>query len=854
MEHKSEKKPLLTRISISAFFLFLNLFLSAQNTGIYGKILDEETGEPVPFASVSVFSKDFNTLLDGTISDDNGDFKMNNPDLKEIHVVVSFIGYTPDTLQNIVIARKGGPVNLGEINLASSVTELGGIEVQGFARTTSRQIDRQVYRPEDFETTRGGTAADILNRLPALSVDPDGTVSLRGTTDFTVYLNGKPTQMDPSVLLGQIPANSIQNIEVITVPTARYDAQGSGGILNITTKQKGAEGLSVVADGLLGGAPWANETHSLSSQDLNYNRWGGGLNLIFQKNDLTLFGGLNHTKRNLKSYRTGAARLLQADGSYYHMIAEGQRLEWQQNYSASIGFDYRLNHSGSLSAFYYFGHRNQGRTAHYIYRNFFGNENRDPVDGIDPRLRWIYNPNTDDRTGVFHTTNVDYTHNFDNSRLQVSLLYEHSGLSWTLDNPDYEVDNDGRQEGLITHFYQSDETPLNGYRLNIGYEKNLDNGNSLGFGFQPQYLEQTGSFHFDTLNVAAGTWETNQQFMNNIDLSRGIYAGYLEYSGNSGKFSFMAGLRLEYTDQTLELDNPDYLNIFQRPAQPVFEVKQLDWFPTLHLQYGLNETSTVIMAASRRINRPPTKNMAPFLYRRHHEVYVVGDPELKPEYLANAELSLRKDVGVQQFTLTGFYRGTDNAIFRVNTVYEQENVLIRSFTNAGNVQAFGAELNASLSAGSFAKFFAGASLYDFHVQGEIFGFRENNRSTNWSLKGNMNLFISTSLKFTADLDLRSATVTTQGRDEMFHVTNAALNYTPPGLPGWDFGIKIIDVLSSNSQGLFTRAYNASGTRIFYQDTVIDRSGPIIEITASYSFNMNGRRAQKAGSEFGTEQF
>ncbi len=835
--------------------LLLIISVSAQNASMSGRIVDAETSEYIPFASVSVFDIGFNSLLDGTISDENGYFSIENAGLGEIQLVISFIGFIPDTLSGIVFTKESPTVNLGEIKLTPAVIELEGVEVQGFASTTSRHIDRQIYRPGDFETTRGGTAVDVLNRLPALSVDPDGTVSLRGTTDFMVYLNGKPTQMDPSVLLGQIQANSIESIDVITVPTARYEAQGAGGIINITTRSSGMEGLSVVADGLLGGAPWANKTHKYSGQDLNYFRWGGAISLIYQKNDLTLFGGLNHVKRNLKSFRSGDARLLQSDGSYYHMVADGERLEWQQNYSANVGLDYRLDQTSTLSAFYYFGHRNEGRTAHYIYNNFFGDVNKNPVEGVDPQNRWVYNPNTDDRTGVFHTTNLDYTKNFDNnSQLQVSLLYEHSGLSWTLDNPDYDFDfaND-RQNELISHFYQSDDTPLD-VRFTIDYEKELDNGHSLGFGFQPQYLKQTGGFNFDTLNVASNTWGVNQQFINDIDLSRGIYAGYIDYSANYGRFNYMAGLRFEYTDQTLELDNPDYLNIFQRPPQPVYEVKQLDWFPTLHMRYGFNELNALILAASRRINRPPTKNMVPFLYRRHHEVYVVGDPELKPEYLTNAELSLQKRVGEQQFILTGFYRGTDNAIFRVNTVYEEENVLIRSYTNAGNVQALGAELNANLSAGSFAKFFVGGSLYDFNVQGDIFGFQENNRSTNWSLKGNMNLFLSRSLKFTADLDLRSATVTTQGRDEMFYVTNAAVNYTPAKLEGWDFGVKIIDVFSSNVQGLYTRAYNASGTQIFYQDTEFDRSGPIIEITASYSFNMNGRQGRKADSTFGKEQF
>lgn len=204
------------------------------------------------------------------------------------------------------------------------------MEIVGVQSTAVRHIDRQTYRTDDFEAVTGGTASDLLSKLPFLSINPEGDISLRGTTDFVVYINGKPTQMEPSVLLGQIPANNIVSVDVITVPTARYEAQGSGGIINITTRSTGVEGLSVVMDGLLGGAPWKNKTHNYSNDGLNYNRWGGSLNLMYNRNDLNLFGGLNYSQRNQLSFRTGDARLLQPDGSYYHMVAEGDNFSWNE--------------------------------------------------------------------------------------------------------------------------------------------------------------------------------------------------------------------------------------------------------------------------------------------------------------------------------------------------------------------------------------------------------------------------------------------------------------------------------------------------------------------------------------------
>jgi outer membrane receptor protein involved in Fe transport len=842
-------------------FLFLSLFLIsigvfAQKAELSGVVTEINSGEKVPFATISVFKSDFSELVKGAVSDDLGKFSVNALNVGNYRAVVSFIGFKPDTTAVITITSYKNQYALGEIGIAPSTVEIDDVEVRGTMSTTTRKIDRQTYRAADFETAKGGTAVDVLNKLPSVSVGPDGDVSVRGTTEFMVYLNGKPTQMEASVLLNQIAANSIENIEVITVPTARFDAQGKGGIVNITTKKSGSDGLSISASGMAGGASWGNVTDKYSGFEMNDNRLSTGINLVYRKKSTSLYGGFNLNNRNINGSRTGDARLLQTDGSYYHMVASGERPEWFKNLSANAGGDFSLSENTTLSTSYFFGNRKEGRSAFYVYNNFFGDIDKNPIPGKDPQNHWIYNPNTDERRGIFHTGNVDLTTKFDNnSQLAVSALFEHSALSRELDNQDFAFNQpQDKVEELLTQFHETDNAPLNGYRLTIDYDKDFDNGHKLGLGFQPSFVKQEGTFRYDTLNVSSGLWGSYDQLNNDIDLSRAIYAAFADYSAQWGKLNAVAGLRLEYIDQTLTVSNTEYFTIFDRPAEPVFDTRKLDFFPTIHLKYSLNDNNAFIFAGSRRINRPPTKNMAPFLYRRHYEVYEVGDPELKPEYLTNFELSLDKKIGKQGITLTGFYRGTNNAVFRVNTVYEAEQVLIRSYTNSGNVQALGAELNTNWVAGNFAKFFLGGSLYNFKVQGDVFGYKENNQSTNWSLKGNVNLLLTKTLKFTVDFDFKSATVTTQGGNEQFFMTNSALNYSPEKLSGWDFGVKLLDFLSTNIESLYTRAYDVAGNQIFYQEVEYDRFGPIFEISATYTLNMNGKSAKKADSTFGKEQF
>jgi hypothetical protein len=608
-----------SRAVVLLMILVLGVDLSfAQRSGvILGVVSEAESGGRVPFANVSLLENSVSIPV-GTVSDDEGVFRLENLDFGAYEVVISFIGYETDTLGSITLSKERPVVDLGTISLAVSRIIFDEVEVAALANTVATKIDRKIYRAADFETARGGTAVDVLNKLPSVSVSPDGEVSVRGTTDFMVYLNGKPTQMEPSMLLGQISGNAIDNIEVITVPTAKYDAQGKGGIINITTRTSGIEGLSLSANAMVGGAPWNNKTDTYSAYSMTDLRYVGGVNLLYGKEELSLYGGINYTYRNVNGQRSGDARILDTTtNAYKHMVASGERPEWYESYSANAGFEYRISGATKLSASYFYGNRTEGRSAFYVYHNFYGDQDKNPVPGVPVNEEWIYNPNTDNRYGIFHTVNLDLNHALsDQASIDMSLLYEHSNLSRELDNYNYEYIPASDATGEIQeHYMQADATPLNGYRFSLTYNRELDKGHILGVGIQPQYLRITGNFTYDTLDVNTGEMGSYTELENGIDLTRGIYAGYVDYSGTWDHFELMAGLRLEYTDQEMMIDNPDYFTIFDRPTQSTYLVQQLDWFPTLHASYKPGEATTYSLAASRRISRPPIKNMAPFLYR-----------------------------------------------------------------------------------------------------------------------------------------------------------------------------------------------------------------------------------------------
>ncbi|MFO7924859.1 MAG: TonB-dependent receptor [Bacteroidales bacterium] len=843
------RKPAI--IFILAFLLSPAIF--PQQGNIEGIVSDKVTEERIPFATISIYAAGANEPVTGDVSDREGNFNIGDLQYGSYRLVISFIGYKSKEISKVSVNQESPSVNLGMVTLNQVTTDLEEVEVTAMARTSSSRIDRTTYRASDFETARGGTASDVLNRLPSVSVDPDGIVSVRGTSDFIVYLNGRPTNMDPSMLLAQVSANSVETIEIITVPGARYDAQGAGGIININTRRTGIEGLSVSANLLGGAAPWGERTDRYSGYDMNNDMYGSSLDLLYNRDDISLYSNLYYNNRNTNGVRNGNARILQGNGDYYTLEGSGARPEFHESYSANAGLAIKLTERSSLEASYFWANRSERRSAFYLYRGEGLTEVPDYADDTD---YWTYNPNVGDRLGIIHNATIDYSLDLENNaEFNIMASYERSELRRDLSNPNYNYDE--ATDNITTiqrHFLQSDDTPLDGYRFYVDYMKEFDNGHSLGAGFQPNYLSNRGSFSYDTLNVPANTWGSYSSLENDFDLKRGIYAAYVNYMGNIDNFDFMAGLRMEYTDQVMDIRNPEYFNLFDRETKSSYSLSAADWFPTLHLAYKAFENDEITFAASRRINRPQTQNMAPFLYRRHHEVYEVGDPALEPEYLTSFELSYLKRLGNQNFTLTGFYRDTDNAVFRIYTVYGEENILIRSYTNAGNSKALGAELNTNLAIGSVARLFVGGSIYNFNVSGEFFGYREDNTSTNWSLNGNMNIFLSRSLRFVFDFDWRSATVSAQGASEMYFISGAALNYSPRQLQGWNLSVRALDILGTNVTNWSTRAYNSNRQQIFFQETDYDRYGPIVELGITYSFNINGRNLKRDVDTFGEEQF
>ncbi len=485
--------------------------LYAQRGHIEGVVLDEHDSDPVEYAQVGLYQTRDSAFIDGTITDSTGAYRLEKVRNGNYYLEISFIGYKTVTLGPLTISQDSPRYVADAAGLSVNVSSLDEVTVIHQLDQTERKLDRQVYHADQFETASGGTAVDVLQNLPSVVVGPDGDVSLRGTSGFLVYLNGKPTQMEASVLLAQISANSIDEIEVITVPTAKYDSQGKGGIINITTQQSMLDGTHISTGLMIGGAPWNEKADPF--------RYSGNLSFTHQKDRLKLFGGLDYSSRDVRGSREGKARILQEDGSYYWMVADGPRPEWHVNHSVRLGVDYELTKRDNISAGFYTGKKIEGRYAGYIYDNFYGDIDENRLG--DPRDIVIFNPNDHERVGLFTTASLDYVHKTTGGgTFQGSFLYESSDLYSDLYNADISLMEENMGDTLLA-FRQHDDNPLKGYRFDLSYSQSFKEDHTFTVGYQPQYLEQQGIFKFDTLDVENQQWKPYTEFENNTELPAG---------------------------------------------------------------------------------------------------------------------------------------------------------------------------------------------------------------------------------------------------------------------------------------------------------------------------------------------
>lgn len=408
------------KLRITALGLVLLLISSniyAQNASLQGTVKDKITNNPLEYTSVSIYAKTDSTLVSGAITKATGNFEFKGLKAGNYYLKVQFVGYRNELVPGVMLTE-GKKLNMGTIALTPSQRLLEEITVTG-QKTAYNKIDKQIYKAGQFQSAKGGTAIDVIKNMPSVSVNGEGEISMRGSNGFLVLINGKPVLTDPQVVLSQLPANSIENIELITAPSAKYDPDGKGGIINITTK-KGADDRFSVTMNVQGGLP---TVHDYGNKEKPV-RFGADATLNFKKNKWDITAGLNYLRNDNAGYREGDVNTT-IGNIFTSFPSNGERSFKKKNYGVRASVSYAADKNNFFNAGFYQGYRSQQRLADLLYNNIKMNT---VTKQVISKTNY-FNSNLQTKKGTFSLGNFDYSHTFLNkSALTASLLYEYANL------------------------------------------------------------------------------------------------------------------------------------------------------------------------------------------------------------------------------------------------------------------------------------------------------------------------------------------------------------------------------------------------------------------------------------------
>ncbi|NNF58331.1 MAG: TonB-dependent receptor [Rhodothermaceae bacterium] len=664
---------------------------------ISGTVVDADTQAPIPTASVAVWlvpppdSGRDTTLVTGAITDDAGAFRIERMPSGQYYVDISFVGFASERIAEVRINPESRTADLGTIALSVDIEQLEGVEVQAARDAVSIQIDRTVYNTADDPVAAGGTATTVLETIPSVDVDVDGNISLRGSGNVAILVNGKPAPVPSDFVaayLRSLPAGTIERVEVIPNPSARYEPDGMSGIINIVLKEnvdRGLGGTVAVGGDTRGG-------------------YSGTLTLSYGKGPWNVSGSYGFRQDEGVGGGSSFAQNLFATPVTFLDQTEDED-ENETSHSATLGVDYALAERTSLSASAQLGLRDEAEIETNAFLELDVDE--DPTLAYERIVEELSDRQTADfRLGARHDFGGggEIPHTLDiEARYNLSLNDGDENYDQRLVDAFGGGGGDLAQLQLTARERDRDEAsfeinyvrPLGAFRIEAGYKGDLET--------------QYQSLVSQTRDEETGVFAPDADLNNTFDYDQQIHAGYVQAARAVGPLSVQVGLRAETAQTTFAL----------RTTGDDFENDYTSLFPSAFLSYEVSEATTLRASYSRRINRPRTWFLNPFPSLDDPSNPRIGNPALQPEYVSAFEVGLVHFTPWGSFTLTPFFRRTTDAIQRISAICADNPpgvagelcgpgvVTVRTVENVATNDSYGVELIQSLSGGGVLDGFRG---------------------------------------------------------------------------------------------------------------------------------------------------
>ena len=679
---------------------------------VFGTVIDSVSNTPMEYVSVAVYNQKDSSVFSGAITKTKGKFSVAKIPAGNYYVVISFVGYQPRNINGIKISKEKSIYDLGTINM-SNVLSLKEVTIRGDIPTVSYEIDKKVINVEDMTTTVGQSAAEVLQNTPSIQVDAQGNVTLRGSSNYQLLINGIPTAMEASDALQSIPASTIKSVEIVTNPSAREQAEGVGGIINIITKKKKLEGISMLAN-ISGG---------------NYDRYGGDIAVNYSQKKHTLNFNVGYNQRNSPS-TTFEERSSDFETYDTKVIKNGEASWKMGGVRAGIEWIYTPSSAHVISIGLTYGNRIMAPYDNSIYEEFI---NDSLIRKYDNRYLGEINV-----TSLSNFLSYRYLIERDGSNyINFKAIYNLRSVDEFSYNDFY--DNGGTKIGgnLATEF-----GPSNVLRFDVDYLKTLKNKMVWETGLQAQFglaKDDRDNFEYDPISK---TDIRQALFSTDVQYNRNVHAAYSLIKGKKSKLGYQFGLRAEYTFRNIEATNI---------ANASQEVNRIDLFPSAHFSYKLNESQEVLFSYSRRINRPRSYFFEPFITWVSPYSVRKGNANLQPEYITSIEASWIKQIKDKgNFSLDVYTKLLNNLINRIPTVYDT-NIILQSPENAGNSMSFGVDPTLIYYVTDWWNTNFGASLFYYSVTSNVNELETTNESFNW----NINWINSINFKYNFKLQIIS---------------------------------------------------------------------------------------------------
>ena len=688
-----QTKPILILIS-----LFLCLQMEAQDEKsrwqdggknpfkiqLTGTITDLESGSPMEFATVSVFSQKDSSVIAGGLSNIDGKFEL-QVDPRPSYVIIEYIAYEPVIINPLpidkeVLKANNKKLDLGIIKLSQGGIQLDEIEVRAEKSETTFSLDKRVFNVGKDLANRGGTAEDILDNVPSVSVDIDGNVSLRGSSGVRMLVNGRPSGLvgaDNANGLRSIPANLIEKVEVITNPSARYEAEGLAGILNIVLKKEKGSGFNGAFDVTAGYPEQAGVGANVNYRKGNVN-WFLNYGLNYRENP---GGGFTYQERTV-------------DDTLF--ILDQTRDQNRTSFSNTIRFalDYFLSEKEQLTGAFLFRKSDEENFSELTYDDY--------VNSFD-NLGFIgstYRTDEEEENESDLEYSLNYRREFSSRNHELTATVQFSDDEEVEGSNLVETYTPSGENAIAQPFQRSDNSEgTKNWLFQIDYTHPFSKDHKFETGLRSTLREIDNIFQVKEDDVLI------PEFTNNFLYDEDIHAAYLIYGNTFGKFSFQAGLRSEYSIIRTELKETV-------AEDGVNERDYLDFFPSGHLNYAFSEKYAVQLSYSRRVRRPRFWDLNPFFTFADPRNFFTGNPNTNPEYTDSYELSKIVYWDKASFTGSIFYRQTDQTIQRILVVDDFQGTTLRIPLNVGTKDDLGIDVTFSYSALKWLRLDGNFAIYN----------------------------------------------------------------------------------------------------------------------------------------------